>query len=250
MTDGMVLVHGGLHTGACWKLIVPLIDVPVRAVDLPGRGSRPAPLDTVTLGDCVDAVLEEAERAGFARFALVAHSLGGVTATETAYRHPDRVTHLVLVGALVPPPGSNASIVMFGEPLDAMTDMTEERARALFGNDMTDDQWAEHYGGLVPEAVALMNAALSGYPRGIPTLYVDMSADVPVPPELAARMAANLGPHVERRTIDAGHTVMVTQPEQLADLVNEFVSRQPAGSSSTTVDDPTSGQPGGTARPR
>lgn len=222
--DGVLLVHGGLHTGDCWRFAAPLIEGPVRAVDLPGRGSRPAPLATVTLGGCVEAVIDEADRAGFGRFALVAHSLGGVTATETAYRHPGRVSHLILVGALVPPPGANASIVMFGAPLEAMSVMTEERARALFGNDMTDRQWAEHFSGLVPEAVSLMNAELTGYPSGIPVLYVNMSDDVPVPPELAARMADNLGPGVQRHTIDAGHTVMVTQPARLAEVVNRFIA--------------------------
>jgi hypothetical protein len=34
-------------------------------------------------------------------------------------------------------------------------------------------------------------------------------------------MAANLGPKVERRTIDAGHTVMVSQPHALAEIINE-----------------------------
>ena len=222
--DGVVFVHGGLHTGSCWRLTAPLIDRPTTAVDLPGRGTRPAPLDTVTLERCVDAVMDQADQAGFGPFAIVAHSLGGVTATEATYRHPERISHLILVGALVPPPGANASIVMFGEPLEAMSDMTEERARALFGNDMTDSQWADHFSGLVPEAVALMNAELSGYPEGVPVLYVNMSADVPVPPDLADQMAANLGPGVERKTIDAGHTVMVTQPALLAAAVNDFIS--------------------------
>jgi hypothetical protein len=38
-------------------------------------------------------------------------------------------------------------------------------------------------------------------------------------------MAANLGPGVERRTIDAGHTVMVSQPKALAEIVNDVVRR-------------------------
>ena len=65
-----------------------------------------------------------------------------------------------------------------------------------------------------------MNARLSGYPSGVPVTYVNMSEDVPVPPALAEQMAANLGPDVQRRTIDAGHTVMVSQPQALADIIN------------------------------
>ena len=218
--DGIVLVHGGLHTARCWDPVLPLLDAPTRAVDLPGRGARPADVHTVTLDDCVAAVLEDADAAGFDRFVLVGHSLGGVTITETAYRVPGRVAHLVYVGALVPPPGASASVLMTGADLDAMPMMPEDRARALFGNGLTPEQWGAHYAGLVPDAVGIMNARLSGYPSGVPVTYVNMSEDVPVLPALAEQMAANLGPDVQRRTIDAGHTVMVSQPQALADIIN------------------------------
>jgi pimeloyl-ACP methyl ester carboxylesterase len=223
--DGVILVHGGLHTSSCWEHLLPLLDAPARAVDLPGRGSRPADLSRVALADCVAAVIDEADTANFTSFALVGHSLGGVTITETAYLHPSRVSRLIYVGALVPPPGSSASILMTGGQLESMTLMSEDTAKALFGNDLTEDQWAHHFEGIVPDAVGIMNAQLSGYPSGIPITYVNMSQDVPVPPALADQMVGNLGPGVERRTIDAGHTVMVSQPKQLAGIINEVVTR-------------------------
>ncbi len=227
-SDGVILVHGGTHTSSCWEYVLPLLDAPASAVDLPGRGSRPADLSRVTLADCVAAVIEEADAAAFTRFALVGHSLGGVTITETAYLHPNRISHLVYVGALVPPPGSSASILMTGGQLESMTPMSEDRAKTLFGNDLTEEQWAHHFQAIVPDAVGIMNAQLSGYPSGIPITYVNMSQDVPVPPPLAQQMAANLGPGVDRLTIDAGHTVMVSQPKQLAAIINDVVG--PRGS--------------------
>jgi len=224
-TDGIVLVHGGMHKATCWASVLPLLDRPARALDLPGRGSRPADLDTVTLSDCVEAVLDEADAAGFGRFSLVGHSLGGVTITETGYRYPQRITHLIYVGALVPAPDSSASIIMTGGDLESMGTIPAEMARSLFGNDLNDEQWAEHVSGMVPEAVALMNARVSGYPSGIPTTYVTMSQDVPVPPALVEEMVANLGIGVVRRSIDAGHSVMVSQPALLARIINEAVAR-------------------------
>jgi pimeloyl-ACP methyl ester carboxylesterase len=68
-----------------------------------------------------------------------------------------------------------------------------------------------------------MNARLNGYPRDIPIAYINMAQDVPVPPALAEQMVANLGPNVERRTIDAGHTVMVSQPKVLAEMINDLI---------------------------
>jgi pimeloyl-ACP methyl ester carboxylesterase len=213
-----------MHGSWGWDPLVPLLDLPVVAVDLPGRGARPADLASVTLDDCVAAVMEDADAAGFDRFALVGHSLGGVTLTETGFRHPERISHLVYIGAIVPPPGGSASTVMVGQDLEEMAVMAEETARAMFGNDLDDEQWAEHFKGLVPDAVGIMNARVSGYPAGIPITYIGMTRDVPVPPARAAQMVANLGPGVDVRSIDAGHTVMVSKPRELAAIINEVLA--------------------------
>jgi pimeloyl-ACP methyl ester carboxylesterase len=198
------------------------------AVDLPGRGRRPADLASVTLDDCVAAVLEDADTAGFERFTLVGHSMGGITITETAFRHPDRVAALVYVGALVPGPGQSAGTLMVGDdmvtPDGAMPVMDESVTRPLFGNDLDDEQWAEHVRGIVPDATGIFNARLTGYPKGIPITYVGMTLDQPVPPALADQMAANLGDTVDRRSIDAGHSVMVSKPRELAAIVNEVAA--------------------------
>jgi pimeloyl-ACP methyl ester carboxylesterase len=218
----LVLVHGGMHGAWCWDPTLPFLSGPVTTVDLPGRGRRPADVSQVMLADCVDAVIADADAQGFDQFVLVAHSLGGVTITETAVRHPDRIAALVYVGALVPGPGLSAAEVMTGGSLDAMPVLPEELARVLFGTGFDDAAWAEHYARLVPDAPGLMNATLSGYPEGIPLTYVSMSLDQPVPPPIAAQMAANLGPAARHRIIaDAGHTIMATHPEVLAAILNE-----------------------------
>lgn len=225
--DGIVLVHGGVHSSRCWDYVVPHLVGPVIAVDLPGRCSRPANLDEVTLADCMQAVIDSAEEAGFDRFSLVGHSVGGVTITETAWQHPLRVAQLIYVGGLVPAPGASASIVMTGADLPAGQPVVldEMLAKLLFANDLSDRQWIEYWKGFVPEAVGIMNARLSGYPVGIPMTYIHMTDDVPVPPAIADRMIANLGARVERRTLSAGHSVMVSKPRELAAIINEVVSQ-------------------------
>ncbi len=197
----VVLVHGGMHGSWCWDPMLPYVKSPVAAVDLPGRGRRPAELSKVTLDDSVNAVLEDADAAGFERFVLVGHSLGGVTITETAVRHPERVAALIYVGALVPGPGQTAALLMMGQPSEQMPVLEESLAKALFGTGMNDEVWAEHYAGLVPDAPGLMNAELSGYPSGMPITYVSMTLDQPVPPALAEQMVANLGAGVEHRVL-------------------------------------------------
>ena len=40
--DAFVLVHGGFHDRRCWERLIPLLSRPALAVDLPGRGTKPA----------------------------------------------------------------------------------------------------------------------------------------------------------------------------------------------------------------
>jgi pimeloyl-ACP methyl ester carboxylesterase len=98
--------------------------------------------------------------------------------------------------------------------------VSDEFAKPAFGKDLSEEQWVAHAASLVPDAPGIMNGVISGLPSGIPITYVNMSNDVPVPPVLAEQMAANLGAGAERRTIHAGHTVMVSQPKALADIIN------------------------------
>ena len=199
---------------------------PTIAVELPGRGSRPAPIEGVTLDDCVQVVIDSIDQAGFERPALVGHSLGAMTVTETAFRHPERVDRLIYVAGAVPAPGESASFAVNGADMPPGPVMaSEERLRTYYGNDMSDEQWCEYWKGLVPDSAALLNARLSGYPSGIPITYVSMTDDVGVPPALAKQMVANLGGDVDHRVLSAGHVVMVTKPRELAAIINDVVGR-------------------------
>jgi pimeloyl-ACP methyl ester carboxylesterase len=228
--DGVVLVHGGHHDSRCWQLLLPLLDVPAIAVDLPGRGHRSPDGQPVTIHACAAAVLEDADAAGFDRFVLVGHSMGGLTISRVAIDAPERVAHLVYVGALAPPAGTSVSQALGVDvapdaPDDAMLPaLPEELTRALFGNDMTDEQWAIAREGIVAEAAFLFRDSLPRYAIGIPTTYIGMVHDVPVPPPLAAHMIEQLGPDVDVRSIDAGHNVMLSQPDTLAAVLTEIVA--------------------------
>ena len=141
--DGVVLVHGSNHCAACWDSVLAHLVAPAIAVDLPGRGSRSTTIEGVTLDDCVQVVIESADQAGLDRVVLVGHSLGGMTVTETAWRHPERVARLIYVAGSVPAPGDSAAIAITGADMPPGPRMpTEERARMFFGNDMPDGQWA------------------------------------------------------------------------------------------------------------
>jgi pimeloyl-ACP methyl ester carboxylesterase len=223
--DGVILVHGGTCAADIWDEVLPLLPFPAVAVDLPGRGSNPADLATVTIDDCVAAVIATADIVGYERVALIGHSLGGITITETAMRHPDRIHAVVYLAALVPPVGSNAATLMVGGdmPDPVMTKMPEEVSRPMFGNDLDDEGWASVAARLVDDANGIMNARITGHPLHVHRTYIDCTDDVPVPPALVQAMIPALGPDLVRRTIEAGHMVMNSRPDALAAVLAEVV---------------------------
>lgn len=230
--DGIVLVHGGHHDSTCWQLLTPLLDAPAIAVDLPGRGTRPADDKPVTFARCVQAVLEDADAAGFERFVAVGHSMGGFTLSRLMLDAPQRLVARMYVGALCPPPGVSAAQLYSLEPLGPdddpaalRTPMPEELSRAMFGNDMTDEQWAIARTALCKEPTFMFHDTIPSYPGGVPTMYVSMTDDVPVPPAMAEQMIEQLRPDVETVTLTAGHNVMLSQPETLAKVINDFIAR-------------------------
>jgi len=80
----LVLVHGGAHAAGCWERTVAeqarqAPELRVLAVDLPGRGSKPADLTAVRIADYIDSVVADIEGAGLGDVVVVGHSLAGVT---------------------------------------------------------------------------------------------------------------------------------------------------------------------------
>lgn len=69
----------------------------VLAPDMPGWGASDAcPADRL---DHVGTVLQFMDALGIERAAMVGNSMGGVTAVRLAAEHPDRVSHLITMGA-------------------------------------------------------------------------------------------------------------------------------------------------------
>ncbi|NEB94885.1 alpha/beta fold hydrolase [Streptomyces bauhiniae] len=105
----IVLLHGSGPGATGWSNFRPNIEAlssghRVLAVDMPGWGESDT--QTAETGrDHVDALIDFLDEAGVDRAALVGNSMGGMTAISTAIHHPDRVSHLVTMGA--PSPGPN-----------------------------------------------------------------------------------------------------------------------------------------------
>jgi pimeloyl-ACP methyl ester carboxylesterase len=224
-----VLIHGAGFGAACWNEIVPLLDGEVLAVDLPGRGARSnVDLRLVTLKDCAEAVVADVEAAGLADVVLVGHSFAGVTVPRVMDAIPERIRHVVLVSAVVPPDGTRVLDQIDPGVREAVEESLAggiysqglDAARLMLCNDMDEAATASALGRLVDDSAALLSEPvdLSGFTRDIPRTYVRLTRDHCYPEELQERSARLVGGDVA--TLDSGHMAMISIPEQLAQVIN------------------------------
>jgi pimeloyl-ACP methyl ester carboxylesterase len=231
-----VLVHGGGFDSRCWTPTIPLLDRETYAVDLPGRGSRPGDLSTITVADFADSVANEIVERDLHDVVLVGHSLAGITLPGVAERVADRLRSLVFLSCAVPAPGTSV-IDMLGDLSPGLAEVAArigsdivgsegglhpDFAAAMFCNDMDDEQRELTLSWLVPEALSVISEPvnLDGLQRPIPRAYIRLRQDESLGFEKQTAMAQHLGADVRILDIDAGHMVMISQPATLAATLN------------------------------
>jgi pimeloyl-ACP methyl ester carboxylesterase len=228
----LVLVHGGGFDSRCWDLLIPRLKPPVIAVDLPGRGTRPVPLELVTFSQCAQAIAEDVDAAGFDEVVLVVHSLGGCSAPPTLRLLGDRVRHLVFVAAMVPAHGHGTHQEWSSDLRQSIQDdqsrrertMSPEHVKVLFGNDMDAEQLAWCVARLVPEAEPLTREPVNLTPlqAPVPRTWILTTNDAILLPEMQRRFIGNAGGDCPVIELDAGHMCMISQPEALAEHLNDI----------------------------
>jgi len=226
----LVLVHGGGFDHRCWDLLLPHLDTPTLAVDLPGRGRHPAPPDSVTFAACATSVAGDVDEAGFDEIVLVGHSLAGCSMPATIGLLGNRVRHAVFVGATVPEDGTSSLDTLPAE-IQAMARAALEDsapgildssiAKAIFGNDLDDEQFAWCIERLVPEAPRLTIDPVDLAPlrQAFSRTWVRTLDDAIIDKDKQLRFAANVG-DCAVVDIDAAHMAMISQPEALARILN------------------------------
>jgi|TARA_B110000263_G_scaffold249614_1_gene267756 pimeloyl-ACP methyl ester carboxylesterase len=238
-----VLVHGASHGSWCWDKVVPLLESQghdVIAVDLPGNtyGEFDVPPSQVTLSsyaDYVCKVLDELDEP----VVLVGHSLGGLTITQAAEHHPDKIRSLVYLTALLfrdgtammPVAARDPESIRAGLQRDAWAlseDLAtvifhEESLKSRFYNDCSDDdiEWVKPM--LVPQPTGPLidpiQTTAENFGR-VPKVYIECEIDGALPLDYQREMQANV-PCDRTITMGTGHSPFLSAP---AELVANLVS--------------------------
>jgi pimeloyl-ACP methyl ester carboxylesterase len=215
----VVLVHGAFVDGSGWQ---PIHDI------LTGDGLKVAVTQHSTQSLTGDvAEVQQVIEAQDGPVLLVGHSYGGVIITE-AGSHP-QVAGLVYVAAFAPDAGESvATLIAEPDPdapvppivprKDGSLVLDRDRFHEGFAADLPADQ-----AQFLADSQASWGTAAVGTPvtepawRSKPSWYVVASEDRMIPPAAQRGMAARAGAAVE--TVAASHSVYISQPEAVADLI-------------------------------
>ena len=222
-TPSIVLIHGGFVDGSGWRGVYDRL----RAL-----GHRVAVVQnpTVSLEGDVAAtkqVLDDLDRDAV----LVGHSYGGVVVTETG--SDERVAGLVYVAAFAPdkgesvntliadpPPGAPVPPIL--PPRDGYLFLDRDKFHDSFAGDLPADEAAFMADSQLPWGVDALGGTVTepGW-RLKPNWYLVASDDRMIPPPAQRFMAERTGASV--REVAGSHSVYVSQPQAVADLIGSAV---------------------------
>ncbi len=204
--------------------------------------------DIETMDDLAFRYAETMDALGLDKVAIAGACVGGWIAAELAVRHPERVTHLVLIGAsgLEVPDQPIGDLFWEAQPLNG-TDFSGMR-RLLFGRDDAPEavtlfpdsrgdtgreltryktmRFASRIGFNPPYFYdRLLRRRLHRY--GGPSLVLWGEHDRMVPRAHGAAYAEGLAGATFRLIDGAGHSPQVERPEETANLVRAFLKPGP-----------------------
>jgi pimeloyl-ACP methyl ester carboxylesterase len=241
-----VFIHGAQHDHSVWSLQTRYFahhGFGVLAVDLPGHGrSQGAPLATVEA--MADWLLGLLDSAGVERAFLIGHSMGSLIALEAAYRAPQRVARLAMVGTAYPMKVSDVLLDASKNAVQSAIDMVNIWSHSsiahkpscpgpgfyVMGNNQRLMQRIAQR-SLAP-VFHIDFSACNAYANGeaaagsvrCPSLLLLGQRDLMTPPKATATLTKAM-PHC--RTVhvaDCGHMLMAEQPDAVLNALIRFAS--------------------------
>jgi len=220
----IVLVHGGFVDGSGWR---PLYDLLTR------DGYQVAVVQNPTLSLASDAaatrlILDAQD----GPVVLVGHSYGGAVISEAGTH--EKVEALVYIAAFAPDKDESVNTLLGGFPADGPQPpilppkdgfllLDREKFHASFAADVPADLAAFMADSQVPWGVdALTGQVTDPAWRTKPTWYLVTTEDRMIPPAAQRTMSQRAGS--TRVEVAASHSVYVSQPAAVADLIKQAAS--------------------------
>ena len=227
----IALVHGAFAESASWNPVIERLHA--RSLDVVAIGNplRSLSGDAAYVRDIIDSI--------GGPVLLVAHSYGGMVATQAAAQHP-AVVGIVYVCAFAPATGESAFQLStkfpgssLGDALNAYpttADGTELAIRSEVFQFCADASAAQAALMAATQRPATQAALSEDLPTPAPawsdrpTWFVFGEQDLNIPAELHRFMAERAGATVTRELAGASHAISVSEPAAVAEMILDAVS--------------------------
>ncbi len=237
----VVFIHGNGLDHSVWLLQSRYFAHHQRnalAVDMPGHGrSGGSALENIT--DMADWIIDVLDAIGVDKAAIVGHSMGSLVSLEAAARRPDRVSRLALVATAVPMPVSDPLLDAARDNEHSAFDMINLWGHSPYGQmggNQAPGMW------MSGSAIRLLERSGPGvlfaglnacneYKHGMesaarvrcPTLMILGRLDMMTPTRIARKLEQTI-PDARCEVLDnCGHLVMAEKPNQVLDLLIDFL---------------------------
>lgn len=242
----LVFLHGGNHGSWCWDPFLPEMRKSQRfkrilTLDMPGCGNkRERDINGVTLASIVAELNQDIRDAKFSDVVLIGHSIAGVLVPMMAAADPSLFSKLIFLSTCIPLEGKTIMETMgtalqgqdpeeVGWPLEFTTTPQMEQVQAMFGPDLTPDQFGWLMSELVqdkmPRALDGEPVTREGYHGVIPATYIVTLRDPILPPDWQRKFAqrAHCTSVVE---LDTPHEPFISHPVLLAETLERVLSEK------------------------
>jgi pimeloyl-ACP methyl ester carboxylesterase len=251
----LLMVNGIGANIEVWEPLTTLLTArQLICFDAPGSGLSPVPDRRYRMRELAGVVAAGLDRLDLQRVDLLGYSFGGALAQEFAHQHPGRLRRLILAGTI---PGlggvqnPRTVIEMFDPRLAVAGSERRMRkvARLVGGRSGADPSVLEVYERNrlrhppSPAGYRFQLRAITGWSSigwlhtlSAPTLVLAGGRD-PIVPLVNSRIFARLIPDCRRYVVpDGGHLFMLDQPDDVAPVIEAFLSEAGA-TPALTADD-------------
>ena len=228
--DSLLFIHGAGGTHRHWgSQVQGLKGVGRYAVDLPGHG-RSRGEGWTTISGYAEVILQLLDALDLDQVTLVGHSMGGAISQYLALTHPSRVNRLVLVGSgarlRVLPSLLEGMLQDFPSTVEMMLSWAYSGETSPDLAQLAREEWLENDPQVVHDDFAACDRfdVMSRLAEiGCPTLVLCGENDKLTPPKYAHYLRDNIPGATLTIIPQAGHMVMMEQPDLVNDAIQRFL---------------------------
>ncbi|HMQ06531.1 MAG TPA: alpha/beta hydrolase [Saprospiraceae bacterium] len=228
---GMVFIHGAGLNSSVWNPLLKLIPYPVLTIDILNRKSEQYLNSRLSFEDYIELVSTDLKNWDISHFIIIAHSIGACVGLKVAENFKSKLKGFVAIGSVIPVSGQSfVSTLPFPQkivmPIILSVFGTKPPEKAIVRelcNELPPQKIFEVVNEYTAESKELYTTKFTYNRQDIRYLYIRLNNDQSIPIDLQDKMAENLSAS-EIETLHCGHLPMLSNPNELANLLLNFVN--------------------------